>query len=178
MDKATRALLSADEADLVRRSDKARLDKLDEDALVELHTRVRRARTKYAKLHRRQAGAQVRSDRARGAAAPKNQRTLAKAEVFEDALARVSTALAAAARRSAADLKAERLAAARVERAGAAAGASRPTRPTRRAGKPAGSSRPSGATKAKAPRRTPISKRASATARATGRRGQAKRDSR
>jgi hypothetical protein len=42
------------------------------------------------------------------------QRARDKAEVFETALARVSTALAKATRRSAADLKAERLAAART----------------------------------------------------------------
>ncbi len=32
---------------------------LDEDALLELHARVRRARTKYVKLYRRQASTQI-----------------------------------------------------------------------------------------------------------------------
>ena len=53
------------------------------------------------------------ADASRAAASSKNQRTRAKAEVFEDALARVSRRLAALARQSAAELRAERLAAAR-----------------------------------------------------------------
>ena len=71
---------------------------------------MRRASRKYRKLHRRQASAQVRADRGRGKAAAKNQRSAVKAEVFEDALARVSRSLSKAAKESAAELKAERLA--------------------------------------------------------------------
>ena len=50
----------------------ARLRQLDEDELVDLHTRVRRARTKFVTLHRRESGAQVGGD---GAAAAKPRRT-------------------------------------------------------------------------------------------------------
>ena len=57
------------------------------------------------------------ADGARGAARPKNRRPADKAEVFEDALARVSRRLAAVARDSASALKAERLEAVRAARA-------------------------------------------------------------
>ena len=45
----------------------------------------------------------------RGKARPENQRAAWKAEAFEEALARVSARVAALARRSAADLRAQRL---------------------------------------------------------------------
>ena len=74
---------------------------LDADALMELHARVRRARNKYVTLYRRRGAAKVRAKGARGSAAEANERGWAKAEVFEEALARVSRQLAAAAQRSA-----------------------------------------------------------------------------
>ncbi|SHN38690.1 hypothetical protein [Cryptosporangium aurantiacum] len=95
---------------LARETEPERLTSLDEDALVELHTRVRRARNKQVKLYRRQAAARVEDIGGRGKAYPKNTRSRAKAEVFEEALARVSERLAAVARESAATLRAERLA--------------------------------------------------------------------
>ena len=51
--------LREDELLLVRETEPAAMEELDEDALLELHTRVRRARTKYTKLYRRQAAARV-----------------------------------------------------------------------------------------------------------------------
>ena len=57
---------------------------LDEDALLDLHGRVRRARTKYMKLYRRQASARIGNVGARGAARPQNRRNADKAEVFRD----------------------------------------------------------------------------------------------
>lgn len=98
---------------LVTSTERAALAELDEDELVELHTRVRRARSKYVKQYRRGASARVADVGGRGKARAQNRRAKDKAEVFENALARVSTALAAAARASARELKAERLAAAR-----------------------------------------------------------------
>ncbi|GIE95029.1 hypothetical protein [Paractinoplanes rishiriensis] len=95
---------------LARATEPERLAQLGEDELIELHTRVRRARNKHVKVYRRQAAAQVEPAGGRGKAYPKNSRSRAKAEVFEDALARVSQRLAAAARASAAALQAERLA--------------------------------------------------------------------
>ena len=106
--------LSDDEADLVRETEVERMAQLDEDDLLALHTRVRRARTKYVKLYRRQASARVEAKGARGTARPANRRNADKAEVFELALARVSKRVDVVARAAAAELKAERLAAAKA----------------------------------------------------------------
>ena len=86
--------LTEDEADLVRETEVARMAELDEDDLLALHSRVRRARTKYVKLYRRQASARVAAKGARGSARPANRRNADKAEVFELALARVSKRVA------------------------------------------------------------------------------------
>jgi len=170
MDQATRRMLNESEQQLLRECTPAKLRKLDEDALVELHTRVRRARAKYSKLYRRRAGERVRKDRGRAKASAVNHRTLVKAEVFEDALAEVSSQLAKVAAKSARALRDERL---------ATAGSRNATRP--KAAVPAArASKKAGKTKAKAPatRKTPIGKRASASSRAATRRHQAKRASR
>jgi hypothetical protein len=106
--------LRADELDLLRETEPARMGELDEDALLDLHGRVRRARTKYVKLYRRQASARVADTGGRGAARPMNRRNADKAEVFEVALARVSKQVDVVARRAAAQLKSERLAAVRA----------------------------------------------------------------
>jgi hypothetical protein len=110
---------------IVRSAEPSALADLDEDALLDVHDRVRRARKKYLGQYRRQASAKVSDVGGRGKAYAQNQRARDKAEVFETALARVSTALAKAARRSAAELKAERLSAVRSE-------ASTPARPRAR----------------------------------------------
>ena len=110
--------LREDELDLLRETEPERMAGLDEDETLELHTRIRRARTKYVKLYRRQASARVEDLGGRGFARPKNRRNADKAEVFEEALARVSKRVDVVARRAAAELKAERLAAARATSAG------------------------------------------------------------
>src|ERR1700712_319725 len=109
MDALLNSLTEA-ESNLVRETKLGALKELDEDGLVELHQRIRRARNKYVKLYRREASAKGAAKGGRGIARPKNTRNAGKAEVFEDALARVSRRLASAARASAADLRAERLA--------------------------------------------------------------------
>ncbi len=106
--------LRDDELDLLRETEPERMAQLDEDGLLDLHTRVRRARTKYVKLYRRQASTRVEDLGGRGFARPKNRRNFDKAEIFEEALSTVSERLAAVARESAAELKAERLAAAKA----------------------------------------------------------------
>jgi hypothetical protein len=168
MKKATWAMLNEGEKALLRQAESSELARLDEDELIDLHTRVRRARNKYATLYRRRASAQVRDDAGRAKAHAQHARTATKAEAFEDALARVSHALAKAARARAAALRAERLETARREPRPARRQPSRSTR-----AKPAGSVR-TGATRV----RTPISKRASASARAGTRRAEAKSDAR
>ena len=104
--------LTSTQADLVRETETARMEKLDEDALLELHTRVRRARSKYVKLYRQTGASRVGLKGARGHARPGNVANAAKAEVFELALARVSARVDVVARAAAEELKAERLAAA------------------------------------------------------------------
>jgi CCR4-NOT transcriptional regulation complex NOT5 subunit len=165
------AMLSEAEQELVRETEPVRLAELDEDELLELHTRVRRARTKYTKLYRRRAGDQVRAESSRGRASAANARTRQKAEIFEDVLATVSRRLAVVAKQSAADLKAERLAAARGQGVPTGTG-------------PGSTKASSSARKPTAKRggddslRSPISKKATASTRATGKRRQAERDSR
>ena len=103
--------LTDTQADLVRETEPKRMEKLDEDALLELHTRVRRGRSKYVKLYRQTGASRVGMKGARGHARPGNAANAAKAEVFELALARVSARLDVVARAAAEELKAERLAA-------------------------------------------------------------------
>ena len=113
MAKATPGTLTEAEWALVDETRRDNLQQLDEDELVALHARVRRARDKHVQLHRREVGSAVGRKRARGTASVAPRRSASKAEIFEGALARVSAALAKAARESAAQLRAERLAAAR-----------------------------------------------------------------
>ncbi|MEV6491276.1 hypothetical protein AB0M20_22075 [Actinoplanes sp. NPDC051633] len=101
---------------LARRTEPDQLDQLDEDELVELHTVIRRARNKHVKVYRRRAAGGVEQVGGRGKSYAQNNRHRAKAEVFEEALARVSERLAAAARASAQALRDERLAEARQAR--------------------------------------------------------------
>jgi hypothetical protein len=105
--------LTEQELAIVREAEAIALAGLDEDALIALHTRVRGARNKYQAQYRRRGAEKVDEIGGRGKASQQNQRRRDKVEVFESALARVSTALAKAARQAAAELKAERLAAAR-----------------------------------------------------------------
>lgn len=108
-------LNSLTEAELMiaRSAEPRAMADLDEEGLLALHDRIRRARNKYLGQYRRQAAASVSDVGGRGKAYAENQRARDKVEVFETALARVSAALAKAARRAAAELKAERLAAVR-----------------------------------------------------------------
>ena len=169
MNNATWAMLNDSEKALLRLVESSSLARLDEDEIIDLHTRVRRARNKYATLYRRRAGAQVKKDTDRAKAHAQHARTAAKAEAFESALARVSQVLARAARAQAATLRAERLDAAR--------------RPKKAAPKPSSTKKtrarpPSGARTSATKRRTPISKRASASARSRTRRAEAARGAR
>ena len=158
--------LTARENQLIDETKPAAMAHLDADALIELHTRVRRARDKYVDLYRRRGAAKVRVKGARGAAAEANERGWAKAEVFEEALARVSRQLGAAAQRNANDLKQERLAQARKEKASGSA-----------AGRPAAAT-PATRGKAAPPRKTAGRVTFEASTTATGARRQARRDSR
>jgi hypothetical protein len=157
--------MSEAELAILRDTEPSALAGLDEDELLDLFARVRRARNKHAGQYRRQAGARVAEAGARGAAYSRGRRARDKAEVFEVALARVSTAVAKAARRAAAELRTERLAAARKD--GAA-----PVRPERATDSVAP------ATSDRAVARSPARKKRDASSLAQGARRQARRDAR
>ena len=164
-------MLNDAEQELVRAADPAALDQLDEDELAALHDRVRRARSKYTKLYRRRAAQQVGADASRGRASAVNRKAAAKAEVFEEILSVVSRRLAAVAKQAAAELKAERLAAARAVKETGVGGSATP-------GKGKGTPTPVKSARGDAAKRSPARKKATASTRAAGKRAQARRDSR
>jgi len=107
-------VLKSTERDLIRELEPERLALLDEDGLMELHKRVRRARNKHSKNYRRGAASGVTEVGARGTAASKSDKSRARAYVFEEALSIVSGELAQVAHDAAEALKDERLARARA----------------------------------------------------------------
>lgn len=158
-------LFTAKEQTLLVATEPARLAEMSEDDLADLLTLVRRARNKYTKLYRRQGAGSVDAAGKRYAAATSNQRTLRKAEIFEDALARVARSLSAAARAQRDEIKAERLAAARAAKQGGGTTATaRPRSDPERSGT--------------AKRGDHVTKRRAASTTAKGARNQARRDSR
>ena len=173
MNKSQAKYLTAAERSLVEQTVPRVLATFDEDELVALHDRVRRASTKYRTLYRRQSASTGRRQRSRGNAAVANEGTAIKSEIFEEALSRVSAALAKAARDSAKELKAQRLAAARGDRARATS-PRRPARPAAGSGR-GKSSRARGSAGST---RTPATTKRRASTQATGARRQAKRDAR
>ena len=90
MNKAVLNSMTDAERRLVAETEPAAMATLDEDELLELHSRIRRARSKYVKNYRRAASARVGARSSRGTAYAENQRDRDKAEVFELSLARVS----------------------------------------------------------------------------------------
>lgn len=116
MNQALLAQLNDTERLLWYETEPAQLAKLDEDATAELHDRIRRARNKHTGQYRREASARVAETRARGVARAGNTRNAARAEAFEVALSRVSRRLSQLSRQAAAELRAERIAAAKASR--------------------------------------------------------------
>ncbi|MFE7843653.1 hypothetical protein ACFUTX_00505 [Microbacterium sp. NPDC057407] len=107
-------VLKSKERDLIRELEPERLAALDEDALLALHKRVRRARNKHTTNYRRGAAERVTEAGGRGAAAAGSDKARGRAYVFEEALAIVSEHLARVAHEEAEALKDERLARARA----------------------------------------------------------------
>jgi hypothetical protein len=173
MNKSLLAVLNDSERLLVAQTGRAELAALDEDAAIELEARIRRARNKYVGQYRRAASAAVAVHGGRGKARPENQRAAWKAEAFEEALARVSARVAALARQSAADLRAQRLAAARAARQAQPPSAAEPP-PAEAPSGPAVTGEPAGDRALRSPARA----QQRASTRAAGARRQAKRDSR
>ena len=161
--------LTKNQADLVRETEPHRMEALDEDTLLDLHTRVRRARSKYVKLYRQTGAQRVGMKGARGHARPGNAANGAKAEVFELALARVSARLEVVARAAAEELKNERLAVAAAVRSSTGPGT------TKGAGGADGSAKAS--TRRRATKTTGGLKRDAST-KSKGKSRQAKKDAR
>jgi hypothetical protein len=166
MNQALLNSMTAAERRLVAETERDAMAGLDEEELLALHTRIRRARSKYVSVYRRKASGAVVKRGGRGFSYPKNQRDRDKAEVFERALASVSREVGVRATQSAAELRASRLAAARSGGSGPRKSAARVA-----AKKPA-ASRPRGVKK------TTGGLKKDASSRAMGARRQAKRDSR
>lgn len=175
MDAATRAVLNEAETLLIEETSREALAALDEDAAIELETRIRRARGKYVGQYRRGASARVAEHGGRGRARPENARAAQKAEAFERALSMVSRRVAALAAQSAAELRAERLALAREAKQRSWPGAGEMV-PGQRGPGSGAATVPAGRTGDRA-LRNPASGRDRAGTLATGARQQAKRDS-
>ncbi len=168
MTKATFSTLSEKDKQLVLETEPKALAKRSEDELLDLHARVRRARNRHTKNYRQGAAKRVGTAKRRSGASKEHSRDRARAEVLEQALARVSRRLGAVARASAEQLKAERLAAARKDKAAKGKGKS----------KAKGAGKPKGKGKAAKPTRTPASEKRRAATKAKGKQAQAKRDRR
>lgn len=109
-------VLKDKERDLIRELEPERLAELDEDGLLALHKRVRRARNKHTTNYRRGAAERVEQAGGRGAAAAGSDEARGRAYVFEEALSIISAELARVAHEQAEELKDERLARAREGR--------------------------------------------------------------
>jgi hypothetical protein len=166
VNKAVLNSMTDAERRLVAETESAAMAALDEDELLELHGRIRRARGKYVKSYRRSASAKVGTRSSRGTAYAENQRHRDKAEVFELSLARVSRQVGKVAAQAAAELKAERLAAARGDAA------------TPATGKAASAKAAASPSRKRAATKTTGGLKKDASSRAQGARRQAKRDAR
>ncbi|GED99708.1 hypothetical protein nbrc107696_01550 [Gordonia spumicola] len=111
-------ILSESEYKLILATEDDRIADLSEDKLLKLHRRTRRARNKHVVQYRRTGAAKVSAKGGRGQAKKANVKRAERAEVFEEALSRVSARLAVVAHEAAEELKAERLAAARAGSSG------------------------------------------------------------
>lgn len=155
-----------------------KLAALSEDELLDLHRVIRKRRNKYRSVYRRKGATKAKKAGGRGKGKQQNQRNADRLELFEEALDRVSRALADAAQQAAADLRAARIEQAgepkRQARQARAAGGATPAEPAKKATRKRTSSR--GATTRVNARKTPSSRKATASTRAQGARRQAKRD--
>jgi len=166
MNKSDLALFSKKEQELLVETESDRLDKLNEDDLVDLLGRTRRARNKYSDLHRRQGARTVRTTGSRAAAGQSNERTARQGEIFEDAVSRVARYVSREARASSNHLKEQRLAAAKTSK----------KKPKSRQ-KPSSTPRPAGTKRSKRDTAIVNPARVGATS-ARNKRSQGKRDSR
>lgn len=118
MNASLLSVLSDAERLVVAETESAALASLDENAAIDLETRIRRARNKYVGQYRRRASARVPEKGGRARGSLENEQAAMKAEAFEEALARVTRRVSMLARQAAAELRAHR-----ISRAKAAKGA-------------------------------------------------------
>src|SRR5262249_16645954 len=85
MNKSLLAVLNDTERLLVAQTGRAELAALDEDAAIELETRIRRARNKYVGQYRRAASAAVAVPGGRGKARAGNPRAASEAPALQEA---------------------------------------------------------------------------------------------
>lgn len=175
MNPSDLALFTANEQTLLVATEPKRLAAMSLDELGDALTLVRRARDKYSKMHRRQASATVKDVGRRSATQSQNLRTLRKAEVLEDALARVTSAYASATRKSAAALKSERLAMAKAATPATPAAKKAPAKSTAKPSQTAGRTAKGRGVVPASPTASPARR---GGAKVQGARRQAKRDSR
>lgn len=169
MNRAIVNSLPSAERFLIMQTEPAKLKDLTEDELIELHERIRRARNKAVNNYRRAGSARISAKGSRGKAKQTNQTNADRAEVYEEALARVSSALAVAARASARELRDERIAAARAA-SGKPATVPKAGKPAPKGGSARGSARNS--------TRNSVSKKSNASQKSSKARSQARRDAR
>jgi len=174
MNASLLAVLNDAERLLVAETERDKLAVLDEDAAIDLETRIRRARNKYVGQYRRGAAAAVAEKGGRGKARPENTRARMKAEAFEETLSRVSRRVSVLARQAAAELRAERIAAAKAVRQARGPGERRAAAPSANT---KGDAVGADASAARA-LRSPRTEKQRAGTQAAGARRQAKRDSR
>lgn len=167
MNKALLAHLSDAERRLIQLTETAELARLDEEAALDLHERVRRARNKARGQYRRPAAGTVAVAGGRGKARDGGNKNAVRVEAFEEALSRVSRRVATLSKASADALKAERIAAAQAAKSG-----QKPAAPVKTAARKAAPK------KAKPTTRTASATKNRAAVAAKGARRQAKRDAR
>jgi hypothetical protein len=85
--------LSQDENALVDQTDPEALSRMDEQALKNLQSRLRKVRDKNFSLLRRQGAARVEAEGGRGAAEQANQKRGDKVDILDAALSRVAERL-------------------------------------------------------------------------------------
>jgi hypothetical protein len=88
--------LTQQESSLIGSTHPDALARMDEQSLKELQSKLRQARDKNFSLLRRQGGARVEAEGARGAAQPASEKRGEKVGLFDEALARVNQQLEAA----------------------------------------------------------------------------------
>ena len=85
--------LTADEQSMVDQSAPEALARMDDTAVKDLQSRLRKAREKNFDLLRRRGAARVETEGGRGAAEQANQKRNDKVDVLDEALARVGARL-------------------------------------------------------------------------------------